>query len=63
MLDPALEIQEELCKEEIVETNEIELTDLQYNTTYRLELLAHNSQGNSSVSQLLLYVPGNYYII
>ncbi|KPI92489.1 Fasciclin-2 [Papilio xuthus] len=57
ILDHSLDVQGESCKEEIAETNEIELTDLQYNTTYRLELLAHNSQGNSSVSQLLLYVP------
>ncbi|XP_068629135.1 fasciclin-2-like [Battus philenor] len=50
-------IREDLCKEEITKTNEFVLTNLQYNSSYYLELIAHNSRGNSSASHLFLVVP------
>nr|XP_049700543.1 fasciclin-2 isoform X1 [Helicoverpa armigera] len=47
--DPAL------CKEyRLEETTEMELNDLQQNTTYNLELIAHNAEGNSTPANFSL---------
>ncbi|CAG4945964.1 unnamed protein product [Parnassius apollo] len=50
-------VQDYLCQEEIIKSTEFELSDFQYNTTYSLEIIAHNSQGNSSASRLYVIMP------
>ncbi|KAJ8719704.1 hypothetical protein PYW08_011879 [Mythimna loreyi] len=53
------ELDESLCKEhKLKETTELEVPDLQYNTTYYLELIAHNARGNSAPANMSLTVPG-----
>ncbi|CAH2041329.1 unnamed protein product, partial [Iphiclides podalirius] len=50
-------IEEDLCEEKIIKSTEFQVTGLQFNTTYYFELIAHNSQGNSSASHLYVIMP------
>lgn len=58
------EFDESLCKGKRIEAaTEQELDDLQYNTTYYFELIAHNSLGNSTSANISLSVPGSAELI
>lgn len=53
------EIIESLCKEHRLEgTTELLVNELEHNTTYHLELIAHNAEGNSTPANITLMVPG-----
>ncbi|KAF9807868.1 hypothetical protein SFRURICE_000649, partial [Spodoptera frugiperda] len=52
------EIIESLCKEHRLEgTTELLVNELEHNTTYHLELIAHNAEGNSTPANITLMVP------
>ncbi|KAJ8720304.1 hypothetical protein PYW07_012347 [Mythimna separata] len=51
--------EESLCKaHQVKAATELEVPDLQYNTTYYLELIAHNAKGNSTPANMSLTTPG-----
>ncbi|XP_023935104.2 fasciclin-2 isoform X2 [Bicyclus anynana] len=51
-------IEEEICKDKTIESAaEYELNELDSNTTYYLELVAHNSNGSSTPAHIMFTVP------
>lgn len=56
MRDP---FDESLCKEKILKpTDELVLYKWEPNTTYYLELIAHNAEGNSTPANITIEIPG-----
>lgn len=52
-------VKHHLCKEDIVKSvTALSLGHLNHNTTYLLELVAHNSKGNSSSAERYVTIPG-----
>lgn len=54
----------DLCNEQtIAPSSQINLDYLEQNTTYYIELIAHNAQGNSSAADLYMTTAGKFFSV